>query len=452
MVRLVHRRGGGAPRSDTLSPEARQDKTLAIHSSGREDLILNRLVVAGALVALVTLSAMNVAAVNAQPIFSPPRSLPNSSGFGEPSIASAPDGTLYVTAPGSASALWRSVDGGANWLRVANSLGSSGDSDVAIDANGVLYVSDLFSNVPVSVSFDQGATMAYETATATGGSIDRQWTAAVGDGTVYSVWRDGSTERVAVSHDQGVSYTRHVVSTGVGLQGNVVAKDEMTAYIPFGGTGGMWLARTTDGGVTWQKTNVYPSSSTTLFPAVDFDDAGDLYMTWVEGSNEDFSYNVRLARLTNGGTTVASVATIYSGHTSIFPWIAAGAPGHVAVAWLDTAGVLGALPIDPNAAATAEWTIKLAYSQDANLGHAAAWAVQDATPLVHTGPICTMGTACFPIANPIYGNRMLLDFFEIAERPDGGIVIAYSADNALVNTGSTVLKVVRQTGGPGLQG
>lgn len=206
-----------------------------------------------------------------------------------------------------------------------------------------------------------------------------------------------------------------------------------------------------DSGVTETKRNIYPSRSSTLFPAVAVDANGDAYVTWVAKSNQDLSDDVKVARLTNGGTTVSSVATIHAGHTSIFPWIEAGNAGHVAVAWLDTR-LLDAIAVDPNAAATAEWPIQLAYSQNADLGHSATWDIQDATPLVHTGPICTMGTGCFPVPNPVYGNRALLDFFEITERPDGGIVIAYSADNAALSLGSTVLKVVRQTGGPGLKG
>lgn len=415
---------------------------------------MNRLTLGGALVALALLAATNAAiAVDpAEPIFGAPRTLPSSSGFGEPSIATAPDGTLYVTAPGSASALWRSRDGGDTWARVSNSLGSSGDSDVAIDANGVVYVSDLFSNVPVSTSFDEGDSFAYETATASGGSIDRQWLAASGDGNVFSIWRDGSTERIAVSHDRGVTFTRHVVTTGVGYQGNILATDDNTLWIPFTGNG-VQLAKSTDAGVTWTFKTIYSSSSSTLFPAVAVDKANNVYVAWI-AKDGDGAFTVNVAISTNGGATFSVRKILSEDRVSVFPWIIADAPGHVAVAWFDTAPVAGVLG-EPNAAASAEWTVKLAFSEDAHLGHAATWSVQDATGVFHRGPICTMGTLCFPIANPVVGNRALLDFFELGEDADGGILIAYAADVAQIQvpgTTQTVLKVVQQTGGPDLNG
>lgn len=384
------------------------------------------------------------------PVFGTPKNLPQSAGFGEPGIATAPDGTLYVTAPGSASALWRSDDDGDHWMRVANSLGSSGDSDVAIDANGVVYVSDLFSNVPVSTSFDRGASFAYEAATANGGSNDRQWLAASGNGHVFSVWRDGSTERIAVSHDQGVSWTRHVVASGVGLQGNIVAVDDTTLLIPFSGNGGINLARSTNAGASWAIRNVHPDGSTTLFPAVAADRAGSVYVTWIGYDGLDRGYSIHLAVSNNGGQTFSANRVLASGHTSVFPWIVAGDEGNVAVAWYDTS-VIDGITLPPDAAASAKWVVKVAYANDAHLGHGASWSVTQATGVFHTGPICTMGTGCFPVANPIYGNRALLDFFEMAETNDGDIIITYAADQAVVSAGQTILKVVKQTAGPNLR-
>jgi hypothetical protein len=336
-------------------------------------------------------------------------------------------------------------------VRVADSLGSSGDSDVAVDANGVIYVSDLFSSVPVSVSFDQGTTFAYERQTITGASIDRQWTAAAGDGNVFSIVRDGSTEKIAVSHDRGVSYTVRTVATGVGLQGNILAVDENTLLIPYSGSG-MRLARSTNGGVTWTNYLVSGQGSTTLFPAVAADTAGNYYMAWSAKSNEDLGYIIKFASSTDGGITWSSPLVLSEdAHTAIFPWIVAGDAGRVAVAWYDgrTPGGQGATP---DAAPLTEWFVNIAYTQDGTSERRSDWAVVDATPRVHTGPICTMGTLCFPVANPVAMNRALLDFFEIAMAPDGDILLTYSADPAQINpTGATVLKFVRQNGGPGLK-
>lgn len=403
-------------------------------------------------IAIAGLVATNAAlAVGpAAPTFGTTKTLPLSSGFGEPSLATAPDGTLYVTAPGSASALWRSDDGGALWLRVSDSLGASGDSDVAIDADGIVYVSDLFSNVPVSTSLDKGETFAYEASTASGGSIDRQWTAASGSGHVFSVWRDGSTERIAVSHDRGVSFTRHVVTTGVGYQGNVLATSDTDLWIPYTGSGQIRLAGSTDAGVTWTTHAVASGASSTLFPAVAVDDAGTVYVAWSAKSNEDLGYVVKLAVSKDGGLTFDGPTTLSAdGKTSIFPWIEAGAPGRVAVAWYEGTHPLG-MGFNPDVAALTTWVVGVAFSDHAD--EDGGWSVTAATPILHTGPICTMGTLCFPVANPVASNRMLLDFFEIAEATDGDILITYAADQGVVNTGETVLKFVRQTDGPNLRG
>ncbi|HUR69602.1 MAG TPA: sialidase family protein [Candidatus Thermoplasmatota archaeon] len=332
-----------------------------------------------------------------------------------------------------------------------DSLGSSGDSDVAVDANGVLYVSDLFSNVPVSTSFDKGATFAYEAQTITGASIDRQWTAASGDGNVFSVVRDGSTEKIAISHDKGVSWTNRVVTTGVGLQGNILATSDNDLYIPYSGSG-MRLAISHDAGQTWTTKLVNGAGSTTLFPAVAVDAAGVIYMAWSAKSNADLGYEILVTQSADGGNTWDSAKPLSTvGHTAIFPWIVAGDAGRVAVAWFD-----GRTPVNqgmsPDLASVAEWVVEVAYTQQGQTGLRSNWAVTDATPVIHRGPICTMGTACFPVSNPVALNRALLDFFEMTTTPSGDIVLAFAADpGAVVNTGGTVLKTVRQTGGPNLK-
>jgi hypothetical protein len=383
--------------------------------------------------------------------FSAPRLLPSASGYGEPSIAVAPDGTLYVAAPGSSTATWRSDNGGFSWARVAGTAGASGDSDVAVDADGTVYASDLFNNVPVSVSHDRAASWSVIQPTALGGSIDRQWLAAHGHGNVWSVWRDGSTERVAASHDGGATWSApSVVSTSVGLQGNVLATSDADLWIPYSWGADVRLAASHDAGLTWTTMHVATSrGGTDLFPAVALDAVGTMWVAWADaGPSGGQSQSIAIARSDDGGVHFTLPAVLSTpGTFALFPWILADAAGHVEVAWYEgvpptTTGGVWNSGLGP----LTKWYLSVAYTSDG-----AHWTTQRATPNpVHTGPICSSGTGCVPVANPLYGNRILLDFFEMAERPDGNVIIAFPKDTD--GTGdSTSLNALVQIGGPNLK-
>jgi hypothetical protein len=411
----------------------------------------------------------SAAAVTA--MFGAPVTLPGSSQTGEPSIATGPNGELYVVAPTNSTNVWRSLDGGASFQQVAWSLGSSGDSDVAVDANGILYVSDLFDNVPVSVSSDQGDSFQSVVPTAAGGSIDRQWLAARGNGLVWSAWRDGSTERVAVSTDGGQTYTRKVAATGVGWQGNLLATSDTDLWIPYTSGSTVKLAKSTDGGLTWSSTNVKTNAQGFyIFPAVAVDTAKNVYVAWSDG------FDILLAISRNGGASFAAPIPVSTGnHYAVFPWLLADAPGHVAVTWYEGDPLQGDVttPLaftDPELDGTAEWFVKFAISADADT-LAPSFAQTRATEAIHNGSICASGTLCVfqlglaPSQVPM--NRALLDFFEMSELPDGRVAIAYTADaffKRLLVGGNTVnlpapspesisthVRVVVQTGGTNLK-
>lgn len=403
------------------------------------------------LVMLALLAAMAAAPAGAPGTaltFGAPVTLPHSSGHGEPGIEVAHDGTLYVVAPYARTSVWRSLDGGATFQRLRDSLGDSGDSDVETDADGRLYVSDLFRGVPVSLSADKGATYLAAVSTATGSGLDRQWLAAHGHGNAWSAWRQDGAGMVARTTDGGLTWSEPVVAaTGVALQGNVLATSDATLWIPYSTGKDLMLAKSADGGATWARTTVAAGAGDTLlFPALAVDDAGHVYVAWSQGAGQvDRHTEVKLARSLDGGATFGPPTTLSQpSRHHLFPWIVANGTGHVALAWYEGVPPVGAT-IDPNVAPLTEWHVHVAHSLDA---HAASptWEHARATGVFHTGPICTYGALCFPADNPLAFNRLLLDFFEMALLPDGRLVIAYAADTSATATGS-VLKVVRQTGG-----
>src|SRR5207247_190326 len=66
---------------------------------------------------------------------------------GEPSIATGPEGNLYMSAPGSGMLFARSIDDGATWTVPANRANpASGDTSVNVDSSGAVYQTDLSGN------------------------------------------------------------------------------------------------------------------------------------------------------------------------------------------------------------------------------------------------------------------------------------------------------------------
>lgn len=147
------------------------------------------------------------------------------------------------------------------------------------------------------------------------------------------------------------------------------------------------------------------------------DDAGNLYVSWVEPRSN--TNHVYVARSTDLGLTWSAPERVSGGSTAVMPWIVAGADGHVAVAWYE-ADARG----DPNGVpATAAWVPRVAVRQ----GWGETWqhGALSATPN-HEGPLCTHGAACYGMGI----DRDLLDYFEIAIGPDGRLHAVWSDDVA----------------------
>ena len=153
--------------------------------------------------------------------FLPDVALPQDIGAGEPNIAVAPDGTLWVTAPVGGSQkpnvreggayLWRSTDGGSTWdvlrqPRLQQAEESplpyqgafcSCDADVVVSPDGWVYYSDWWiagvapGNYLVEASADGGETWTSNSVPIPQNlvaAMDRQWLVAGEDGFVAIVY------------------------------------------------------------------------------------------------------------------------------------------------------------------------------------------------------------------------------------------------------------------------
>jgi hypothetical protein len=167
-----------------------------------------------------------------------------------------------------------------------------------------------------------------------------------------------------------------------------------------------------------------------LFPALAVDNFGFLYATWSDNSDIYYSFS------NNQGTRWSPVIkvtqnTSQAGKSNVFPWIAAEANGHVAIAWYgaDVAGNSNTVP-----AASTHWNVFVAESVN---GHAVTpmFTLSQATDHSnHTGQISTGGLLGS-------SDRSLADFFQIAIDPNSHLVNIAYADN---HAGPSVTYFTRQ--------
>src|SRR6266852_4999820 len=252
---------------------------------------------------------------------------------------------------------------------------------------------------------------------------DRMWLDGLNDAShVYMEYHDfGTTSQIFVqrSSDGGETYSGAVgVAIGVSLTSPTLT---FTDYKIFSCGAG----------------STCPSGAGlgNLFPAFAVDNFGYVYATWSDNTDVYYSFS------TNHGTRWSPAIkvtrkTSQAGKSNVFPWIAADANGHVAVAWYgaDQAGNSNTVP-----AASTHWNVFVAESVN---GHAISptFTFSQATDHSnHTGQISTGGLTGA-------SDRSLADFFQIAMDPNHLVNIAY-ADN---HAGPSVTYFTRQktaTGG-----
>lgn len=189
-----------------------------------------------------------------------------------------------------------------------------------------------------------------------------------------------------------------------------------------------------------------------LFPALAVDNRGYVYAAWSDNTDVYYSFSPTQGTRWSPAIKVTQ-GTSQAGKSNVFPWIAADANGHVAIAWYgaDHAGNSNTLSANNN------WNVFVAESVN---GHALkpAFAFSQATDHVnHTGDISTGGLTGS-------SDRSLADFFQIAMDPNHLVNISF-ADNhagvsvsyftrekspaAGINTGGKCAGSTHQAGGKG---
>ena len=187
----------------------------------------------------------------------------------------------------------------------------------------------------------------------------------------------------------------------------------------------MVLAVSRDGARTFAE---YPIASSTTAgtpvwgATVATDATGRVYYTWADKSAAWVSVS------SDGGAHWSRAIRVSTGpaHTAVYPTVAAGAPGQVAVAWYGTTlysakgsddrAVMG----PPGVPGGAVWRVWMAESRDGGR----TWREDEMTGPIHLGQVCTGGSSC--LGN---GDRNLYDDFGVVLLHGSNLAaIAYSAD------------------------
>jgi hypothetical protein len=359
----------------------------------------------------------------------------------EPSLVVDPGGRILVAAPTGLSPtadgadhkfsgqFWRSTDGGQSFqhlegLGVGGLYGPSvggGDSDIASDAQGGLYAIDLWlGNVGLLTSQDHGDSwLRGSPATFAAAGDDRQWIDVdQRNGEVYIAANALSSGLwVVKSTDQGLTFAQQTLAVPHAARGGcicppgVLAVDEATGsvYLPYYvNPNGVGLAVSTDGGASFATFAVPGTESAKLpdedhgeaggsFAVAAHDAAGNVYLAWESALGEGRRVMLQVSQDQGRHWTAPLALHGMTSGTQMFPALAAGAPGRVAVAWYEQVGD--------------RWDVRLAYSEDA-LRPAPAFA------------LATLNVQ--PVLKGGYDRSVLGDFFELAVGPDGALHAAWN--------------------------
>ncbi len=407
------------------------------------------------------------------PKFLPPVDMGTVTLGSEPSVAVAPDGTVYVASPSVGA--WRSDDQGKTFKPLGksacgfglpacpvtqendgNGLDDPGDASLAVAPNGTVWsagLSGVAGSVPVQSSSDKGQTWPKGYDVAKKNSSDREWIVANSTGSVFVSWRDfGSskdqtcTDPVGISCsslpsgvfmarlDPGQPWSEPLKVSDDGHEGPIAADPASSwLYLPHAmGEKSVFMARSPDGGRTWQDVTVAPLVMDTYdFPIAAVDAAGTVYLVWNTDESEPNDMNgglvaneaaiptVHLSVSKDHGATWSKPVVISpAGVPALFPWAAAGSDGRLVVAWYE-----GTTPT-PGDRLPNVWHVAVAMSTTADAEKPTFKEAFVTAAPNHVGAICTEGGFCTLSGN----DRSLLDFFEIRLLPDGSPVLAFVGD------------------------
>lgn len=447
-------------------------------------------------------------AVSLAPVFAHPVTVDAQRFVAEPDLAIGSDDRFYVSGPWGVTTnttfFWRSEDAGTHFRQIQAAPGfqnplpfrGGGDTEIAVGSPAAvgkpnrLYFADqdnLDSNT-CGYSDDAGRSFNFASGAVCPETVgaDRQWlahtrvdptVAANGgllDHDITYLWYDhfGSGNTIYRS-DDGLTYGNPVSFPVGGNPGNAVADPNTgVLYFTVPTAGGAALGWSADGGKTLNsvlpfKAGVVAGNTATDFSVLSMDSSGNLYLVVSNQAVPGRPWQTWIVRSTgfrtvNNGTRNVPVAgaspLMWSDPVpitgpgssrpditySVFPWVVAGDPGRVAVAFY---GTNQPLTYDPSSM-PARWTTYVSEAIDFTGAGPNFYTSPVSEAPSHLDSICFNGIGCTG-----QGNRNLLDFFEIQKDVQGAAVVVYNDDaNTLTAAfpGGPLVMVGKQVGGPSL--
>jgi hypothetical protein len=386
----------------------------------------------------------------------PPPTIFDHSQDGEPSVRFDPNGRAYATAIAgvpAGSGLWATNDAcgqAYEFIGAVDAGAGGGDSDVEtapepnILGNYNVYLSSLtLANITTAASFDGGTNFVVTPISTPQPVDDRQWNAAHGSSICYlSYWQfpSGIIEVVRMDYTTlgapviaGPFQVNALSSQEFNRIGNLATDRRplppgslpfmagpdgegmvYQAYVNAPGSKVM-VASSADFGVTWTNTVVWDGGAGVSYDHVfdwltvdgagnvyvAFSDDGSIYYSVSQDRGLSWSHPIRVNR---GGAS----------RTAIFPQLAAGSEGRLAVTFYGH-DLTGSQNADAN------WKVFVSRSQNAlsPVPHFEEMIVNDRQ--FHTGPVCQQGLDCACC-------RELTECFEIDINPqDGSGFVTYGS-------------------------
>lgn len=329
------------------------------------------------------------------------------------------------------------------------------------------------ANFAVATSPDEGRTFVSSPLSESIPGVDRQWTTFSDADTVWLNYNQVAPRAVTVqrSDDGGLTYSEpEVVSPNPGFPGpfrslppelNPAGNDLPAIYYPWTQGTAVRLAVSLDDGATFTNCTVAEAEGNpgAQFPVADHDDAGNIYVAYTDqASFNTFLVHAPASALTDclGGTGGSDDAVKANPGfsepvqvnrdeiiTSVFPWLVAGGePGRVGVSFYGTETAGRPDTLDPKS-----WHVYVNQSLNALDGDATFSQAQVTTHPNHFDQICLLGLGC-----STGGDRSLVDFFALDYNPVTGeyIVVYNRAHKRPDDVGGLVSTpiVARQIGGP----
>ncbi|HVM44743.1 MAG TPA: sialidase family protein [Candidatus Thermoplasmatota archaeon] len=336
---------------------------------------------------------------------------------GEPMLALAPDGTLYLQAVSSRpngapeSAAWRSDDGGATWHALPipeGAAGSSYDGAVAVGPEGEVYLANA-ENARLRIwrSVDSGGTWE-ELAVPAVAPAHRMWLVpsagrldvgvdTLGGPNFHFALDARALTPVAPNYDVGGSLARRDDGLMLWPRHEAAPFDRFVAY------------RSRDDGGTWTSAAMTPAAPPETFPLGEARRTS-IWTPMVFGA-DGTAYHARsemgallLSRsLDDGLTWSPEVALTREDEFAVLPWMSPA---------LDVVAVVR------NGTAWEPLALRVEWPREA---HAPALLRATLPGALHEGPLCTFGQACDPAERP------LGDYSAVLTLPTGDVVAAFGS-------------------------